>query len=453
MTECSIMSDIAEIQIAQAWNSLQIPQPFRTSDNRTVRVIYPGVWTHGLGPDFRGAMLDFDGRLVSGDVEVEVRSSGWFEHGHERNPAFDDVVLQVVLEDDLDSLARTSGARLVPRLILPSPQDGTSDRAQIHHQLRPLGAIGFEPCAPDVAVRSPELIRNIWERAGDRRMQNKVTAMSGELSLHPPSQVLYAGVLDALGFSRNREPMAEIAARMPIDQLIAALSDRAGIDRFWTTAGLLLGIGGFLPLSPGYASIGRLEPDQTGRVERAWRESGAAWHGLEVSPGLWSMARVRPAGHPIRRLLSGAVILSSDDGDVVQQLVRCLGDSNPRRALVQWLSGENPWLGRDHAQELIVNVMVPFALAYGQEAEQPELVDQAAAVWESLPAGRGNTVVRATQEQICGEHRLEPGSARAVQGLLHINRQGCAQMRCYECPIAHLAVEFEAESALRTEDL
>ncbi len=447
------MSDVAEILLARAWNSLQFHQPLTTVCAREIRVIYPGVWTHGLGPDFRDAMLDIDGRLVNGDIEVEIQASGWSDHRHDQNPGFDRVILQVVIQDDLEHQVQRSDGGRVPRVDLTTWLHRPIDLTETFPEVRPLGAIGFEPCAPAVAAEQPALIRDIWQRAGDQRLQEKVTSISGEMAVQTPAQVLYSGLLDALGFSRNRQPMVEIASRMPIDQLEIALSCFSGADRFWSAAGLMLGVGGFLTLSPADASIGRLEPTQIGQIERAWHELGTAWHGLEVSPGFWTLTRIRPAGHPVRRLLAGAVIVSAHGGEIVQQLVQCLTDQAPRRALLRWIADENPWLGRTHAHELIVNVLLPFAIAYGQEARQSALLDQAAEIWETLPAGSGNAVTRKTRDQICGDNSLSPGSARAEQGLIHLNRNGCTPMRCYECPIAHLAVDFEVESDSQTQRL
>lgn len=446
LPECQIMSNIAEILIAQIWNSQWFRQPLETHDARQIRVVYPGIWSHGFGPDFRDAMLDIDGRLVTGDVEVETDVDGWTRHGHDQNDAFDNVILQVVARDRKNMIVRRSNGGLVPRVILPDFLDRPLDEFAKDVHVRPLGAIGFDSCAPDVVAEHPELVREVWQRAGDRRMQEKVAAIAGELAISPPAQVLYARMLDALGFSRNREPMAEVAVRLRIEQLLAATGEDDPRDRFWVTAALMLGTGGFLPLSPRDAAIAGLEPTQIGRVESRWREAGTAWHGIEVSPGFWTLARLRPAAHPVRRLLAAAAIFSSTSGSVVEHLVRLLSAPEPRQAVQQWLIGDNPWLGKDHGHELIVNVIVPFALAYGDEARQSDISDAAAELWQQLPAGRGNAITKATRAQICGERRISPGSARAEQGLLHINRNGCTQMRCFECPIAHLALHWQSRS-------
>ena len=72
-----------------------------TLDGRTARILHPGFKNHEAGPDFRGAMVQIDGEpRAQGDVEVDLRSSGWRAHGHDRNPAFKNVVLHVIWEGD-----------------------------------------------------------------------------------------------------------------------------------------------------------------------------------------------------------------------------------------------------------------------------------------------------------------------------------------------------------------
>src|SRR2546426_204120 len=72
-------------------------EQLRLLDGRRLRVLHPGFWNHEPGPDFRGAVLQFDsGPPRSADVEVDLHSSGWHAHGHDRNPAFHQVALHVV---------------------------------------------------------------------------------------------------------------------------------------------------------------------------------------------------------------------------------------------------------------------------------------------------------------------------------------------------------------------
>ena len=84
-----------------------------TLDGRKGRVLHPGFKNHEAGPDFRGAMVQIDGEPPrQGDVEVDLRSSGWRAHGHDRNPAFKNVVLHVVWK------SRAAGIADIPVIAL-----------------------------------------------------------------------------------------------------------------------------------------------------------------------------------------------------------------------------------------------------------------------------------------------------------------------------------------------
>ena len=55
----------------------------------------------------------------SGDVEVDVRASGWRAHGHDRNPAFKNVILRVIWESERAAAGAPPGLRL--RQVLDAP--------------------------------------------------------------------------------------------------------------------------------------------------------------------------------------------------------------------------------------------------------------------------------------------------------------------------------------------
>src|SRR5438445_6037908 len=69
----------------------------KTLDGQRVRVLHPGFWNHEAGPDFRHAILQFgQASPRSGDVEIDLHPAGWRGHGHDRNPAYQNVILHVV---------------------------------------------------------------------------------------------------------------------------------------------------------------------------------------------------------------------------------------------------------------------------------------------------------------------------------------------------------------------
>ncbi len=441
-----MMETVTELTLAQIWNAQWLRDQLQTAGGKPLRVVYRGVWTHGIGPDFSGAYLDIDGHLVEGAIELHLRSSSWLAHAHHLDPNYDTVILHAVLDDDLGRPVHRRDGRSVPTLVLRSFLPGPVEDFPADPRLRPLGAIGFDHCAPLVAASQPKALQRVWEAAGDARLASKVAAVDGRLARETPAQVLYSLLLDALGYSRNRDGMREIAARLPYDHLEIRLAGRQPGDRWLRAAGLLLGTGGFLPLAPREAETAALTAGDTSGIEEAWRLHGAAWHGMTLPANAWNLARTRPANHPLRRLLALARLLSWLDVGLVEDLCALLKVPDPHRALLDWLTAGNPYLGTALAHEIIVNVVVPFTLSYAIWAEQDDLLTAAGQLWDRLPAGRGNAVIRRTVEQICGPHRVPVRTARAEQGLLHIQRTGCAPMRCYECPVALLALQFGSDT-------
>ena len=427
-----------ELTMSQVWNAQWLAPTLALTDGRALRIVYRGVWTHGLGPDFANAFIDVDGSLLSGAIEMHRRSSDWFAHGHELDTAYDDVVLHVIWEDDLSQAIRRTDGTLVPTLLLPECLPGGIDEFAESPILRPLGAIGFDYCAPVAAEARPDSVRAVWERAGDDRLRDKTDVVAARLALEPPAQVLYALLLDALGYTRNRDGMRAVAERLPFDHLEARLLGSAPNIRFERGAGLLLGVGGFLPLSPREQETAGVDAAQRDVIERHWTQLGAAWNDITVPSSAWSLARVRPAAHPIRRLLALAFLLSRLQRGLIEDVCDLIEfhDAYPR--LQRWLTEENPYLGRAHSHEIIVNVVVPFGLAYADATDQQNLLDHSTELWAGIPSGRGNALVERMVDQICGSHPLRISSARAEQGLLHLHHTGCVHMRCFECPIAQL---------------
>src|SRR5579872_6229920 len=84
-----------------------------TAQGKTVRVLHPGFASAEGGPDFRGAVLQFDHAApVSGDVDIDLHISGWHAHGHDTNPAFQNVLLHVVWEEPIHTKSPSPGPLL-----------------------------------------------------------------------------------------------------------------------------------------------------------------------------------------------------------------------------------------------------------------------------------------------------------------------------------------------------
>ncbi|GAA4292285.1 DUF2851 family protein [Aestuariibaculum suncheonense] len=78
----------------------------KTTNAEDVLVSSVGQHNQNSGPDFFNAQLKIGEQLWAGNVEIHVKSSDWYLHNHEQDPAYDNVVLHVVWEHDTDVFRR-----------------------------------------------------------------------------------------------------------------------------------------------------------------------------------------------------------------------------------------------------------------------------------------------------------------------------------------------------------
>ena len=73
-----------------------------TSEGKPLEIISTGTHNHDAGPDFFNAQIKIDNQLWAGNAEIHLKSSDWYAHNHEQDPAYDNVILHVVYENDTE---------------------------------------------------------------------------------------------------------------------------------------------------------------------------------------------------------------------------------------------------------------------------------------------------------------------------------------------------------------
>ncbi|MGB2799753.1 MAG: DUF2851 family protein [Dehalococcoidia bacterium] len=390
------MERIKESLLSRLWQSdVMRNRELVTAGGEWLRVVYPGRRDGVGGPDFRHAIIATNGGELRGDVELHVRSSGWQAHGHHRDPNYNGVILHVVMWDDRDGGTVLQDGRVVP--VLP-----------LHPYVDDLGGfptnlvVPEEPCG-DVVMRLGEhAVGEVLDGAGEERFRSKAGNFQAKLDVKERDQVLYEGLMRALGYSRNSESFEELARRMPIKTLREIAQDSC--------------------------------LEKHGQVFQRALSAEAAL--LE-----WHLAGIRPPNMPQRRIIAAAYLLARylRNGGLVQgllQLIRETGIKNGHRKLEDGLmvtGGEHGALiGRGRAGEIVVNIVLPFLFALGGARIKPGR--HALELYRNYPRLGENQITRQMTRQI----HTGPGlinSTRRQQGLIQIYREICLDRRCGECPL------------------
>ena len=184
-------------------------------DGRRLRILHPGKWNLLGGPDFTGARLRFggdEGHEVTGDVEVHLHASDWEAHGHARDPAYDRVVLHVVLFPP-EAGHRTLGAagREIPVLaLLPLLHRGLEEFAA-DEAVETLANRALSRLPDELgALPAAELTARLHRQAA-RRWNQKVHFARLRVQRLGWEGACHHAALEILGFRFNRAPMLRLA--------------------------------------------------------------------------------------------------------------------------------------------------------------------------------------------------------------------------------------------------
>jgi hypothetical protein len=425
----------AEVHLCRAWRDRRVGAgPLIAAKGETVEVVYPGRWRRTPGPDFQDAILSFDGSLRHGDVEAHRCSSGWREHGHHNQSAYNGVILHLVLVDDAPA-AQTSLGAVIPTLCLPVDP-----------------SLPEEPppptCPVAVAHYSRGDLETLLDGLGQARARGKAAALEGDLAVHPPDQVLYEALCEGLGYSRNRQPMRELAQRLPLWLLAAATDGCPPEERAVALGSLLLGGAGLLPSqrTGGWSADG---DEYLEEAELSWVALSAQWD-LEALPaGAWHAGQTRPENRPARRVAAAGWLLARHWEQGLLPSLLAATAQGPA-ALEDALAGgadDGYWtsrtdfgltksptrlIGQQRAADLAMNAVLPLAYAYGQKQAGVEMCDAAMATYKEYPARGENEITRYMAKEML--QTSFKSTACRQQGLLHLYRGWCQDKACDECP-------------------
>jgi uncharacterized protein DUF2851 len=425
-------------------------------DGRAVRVLHPGFWNREAGPDFRRAIVQIENEAArSGDVEVDVHSSGWIGHQHHCNPNFKEVVLHVVWEAD----------RKTPAPTLPIKDFVDAPLGELAHWLSSEAAQSFPEelkgrCSAPLRDLSSLALSELLHQAALVRFQRKAADLQARARQSGWEQALWEGLLRALGYKHNVWPMqclAELRARLMSGEDVSVLQLQAR----------LLGVSGLLPpeLSRNKTSTDKY----LRRIWDFWWRDRAQYEDCSLPRELWRFAGLRPANHPQRRLALVAHWWCYPK--FVSRLQNWFtGDAagkNPRETLLatlqvsadefwsrHWtlrsaiLPKAHPLLGGSRVTDLAINVILPWFWIRAVEGKNERLRLLAEERYFTWPSGEDNAVLRLARQRLLGgaKKRSLKGAA-CQQGLLQIVRDFCERSNalCDHCQFPKLVNDWASK--------
>ncbi|MBI4640184.1 MAG: DUF2851 family protein [Candidatus Tectomicrobia bacterium] len=435
-----------------------------TTDACGLEVYSPGIWNLEAGPDFHHALIKIEGKgFQEGDVEIHPLASQWEAHHHHRDPQYNRVILHVVMWNDRPrrNLQKENGD-LLPQLELVSYLDRELASLEKEVDMTPSpwrGQEGFRAYLKNLVQKGFSEIKTSLEQAGDERLLRKSEGMKLNLKDGDYDQLIYTGMMDALGFKGNRFLFRELASSVSLHDLQAASSNDDEEKRGKIYQAILLNMANLLPKMEekplDHETLLYLQ-----EINGYWQIVGPSFSERMMPKEMWRHAGVRPANFPGRRIAAISHLLAKYlQKGLLQTFIQ--GLKNRSSLLLDLLSevSDSYWsfrytlggkkqakgirlIGRERASGILVNVVFPALLLYAREEHDRSLESALRSLYERYPAFESNATVRLVTQLLFGETRKRtpfPLTARLEQGLLQLFQNS---WRDYTHEIAQAALRF-----------
>src|SRR5512140_1463093 len=178
-------------------------------ENKKIIILDPGVYNRDSGPDFFNARISVDGTVWAGNIEIHTRSSHFDAHGHQNDPAFDNVILHIVAEND-KKVFNTRGEELLTVAIAFKPE--------LYERYVELVNNPFIiACQDKVRETDPFLLRHWLNVLVVERLKEKAEAISSIYSetRNDWEETFYRQLTRYFGFRINAEPFEMLASAIP----------------------------------------------------------------------------------------------------------------------------------------------------------------------------------------------------------------------------------------------
>lgn len=389
-------------------------------------VIDPGILNPNAGPDFFNAKIKLEDKVWVGNVEIHTHSSDWYKHQHEKDKAYNSVILHVCECIDELEVCDESG-KSIPQWLMKINSDVKKNFDFLIHNDEPIPCIGK-------IHEIPEIYLNDWKNALlYERLERKTQTVFRLLDDYQQdwNEALYILLSRNFGFGVNNDAFERLAKSLPL-KIILKHSDSA-----MQTEALFLGQAGLLEKEiPEEAYYVNLQSEYA-FLKKKYRLQTLDSH-------LFKSLRMRPSNFPHIKIIQLAHIIRK----VKSLFSEIIETENPEKLKPLFLqeTGEY-WQTHYHFEKtsdkrikmlglaalhiLWINTLVPILFAYGKKKDNELLTNRALSFLESLKPEKNHIVSSFSYSGINIEN------AGDTQALIQLKKEYCDQKKCIFCRIGH----------------
>jgi hypothetical protein len=401
-------------------------------EGENLEILFNGELNTDAGPDFTNAKIKIGNTVWAGNLEIHCNSSDWYRHNHDKNHAFDNVILHVVSNHDCE--VYTSKGRKIPSIEIKYKPHFWENYYRLMHQEK------WIPCADKISQVDSLVITSWISTLAVERLSEKTSEIekNHEALISNWEEIFYKQLTKSFGFHVNTLPFELLTTTLTYKTLQKCQND------IIQTEALLLGTAGFL-------NDDYLDEPYYCKLKKEFYFLQNKYNIKPIDSHLWKFLRLRPGNFPIIRLAQLAALIKSSES-LLPDILNADTPEKLRRILIHPLSEfwnthysfhhpsevSEKMMGKDSADTIIINTIIPFLFIYGRFNAKPELEDRALQLLEQLPPEK-NSVINNWKQ--CG---VKAKNAFDTQALLQLKNKYCDKKRCVNCRLGTAIISGNA---------
>ncbi len=415
------------------WDGQHISNILLTKAGTKLEIIYQGRWNTGKGPDFKDAVIRIEHKVIKGDIEIEKSCYNWHTHKHDENPEYNRVILHVVYESRSKSnfTINEEGERIE---ILTLQNYLSQDIKKLLTRFTAKYSPTVKHCNFFGGLSNDQLI-SILGNLARTRLERKMKRFAAEHYFNDLNQILYQGIMEALGYSRNKFQMLLLASELNINKLKEYYLQ--GMNLKELTAIFLCATGLNLNLTPQVRK--NLNPEEIYNKQEYY---------IGTIDLKWDLFRIRPANHPANRLIQIApLIFDSLSNPLLYKLQKCfsfaghdLSIGEMKKRLFNIFNPDDGSLfpcsriGKQRIWGILINIFIPVLILFSQNQGFKDLEKSVLKVYFSFSGLEENRLIRAMKPFLLdSQYRLINSKAHLQQAIIYLYYRYCQHHNCDLC--------------------
>jgi Protein of unknown function (DUF2851) len=403
----------------------------RLFDNEKNKIIVldPGEYNRDSGPDFFNARISVAGTVWAGNVEIHTKSSHFNNHGHQNDPAFNNVILHVVADND----KRVFNAKGEEILTVEVSFDSYYYEKYTFLVNNPY----IIACQDDIIKLDGILVRHWLNSLIIERFQTKSESILKIFSEtgNDWEETFYRVLTRYFGFRVNTEPFEMLATALPFRVI------RKHTDNIFQIEALLFGTAGLLETGLFKEA---LADEYYRNLIKEYTILSAKYSLQPLHGWLWKFSRLRPSNFPTIRLSQLAAMLSVAGG-LFSKVLEAVDVAHIKELFEVSASGY--WddhfvfgkksrnitknAGSQAADILMINAVIPLIFVYGQSRDCQDISERALTFLEKIAPEENIIISEWKASGIIAE------SAFYSQALIQLRNEYCKRRKCLDCRIGN----------------